>query len=297
MATTKVIPGVLDLNQASSSTGLKMPSSNAAYSGPTVGEGMMRNEVGQTSASSASCMQHFNGTDWKNFVNVVQCTTTTCNYPTTATALYQMENDGGVGNSIPDTCGNYNGTEVAVTYTTGKFGNAASFNGSSSEINLGNSQAFSVTNTGEISFSLWMKTTDSSAYVYAKGDDVAIKSEQSLQLNTDGTLLAGIRNSAQNFAATINTTATVSDGNWHHVVVTIDNGTSMSVYVDNGTPVTTTSWTGTVVYQSTVPFFLGAYEGISPGTSKLDGELDQVRVFPSVLTASQVTQLYNEVAC
>ena len=53
-----------------SEAGLKMPSSNAAYSGPTVAEGMMRNEVGQVSESSASTMQHYNGTDWKNFVNV-----------------------------------------------------------------------------------------------------------------------------------------------------------------------------------------------------------------------------------
>jgi len=52
-----------------SEAGLKMPSSNAAYSGPTVAEGMMRNEVGQVSESSASTMQHYNGTDWKNFVN------------------------------------------------------------------------------------------------------------------------------------------------------------------------------------------------------------------------------------
>ena len=52
-----------------SEAGLRMPSSNAAYSGPTVAEGMMRNEVGQVSESSASTMQHYNGTDWKNFVN------------------------------------------------------------------------------------------------------------------------------------------------------------------------------------------------------------------------------------
>ena len=42
-----------------SEAGLKMPSSNAAYSGPTVAEGMMRNEVGQVSESSASTMQHY----------------------------------------------------------------------------------------------------------------------------------------------------------------------------------------------------------------------------------------------
>jgi len=72
MATTKVIKDLLASDSGwstSSESGLKMPSSNAAYSGPTAAEGMMRNQVGQVSESSASTMQHYNGTDWKNFVN------------------------------------------------------------------------------------------------------------------------------------------------------------------------------------------------------------------------------------
>lgn len=75
MATTKVIKDLLASDSGwstSSESGLKMPSSNAAYSGPTAEEGMMRNEVGQVSESSASTMQHYNGTDWKNFVNTSQ---------------------------------------------------------------------------------------------------------------------------------------------------------------------------------------------------------------------------------
>ena len=72
MATTKVIKDLLASDSGwstSSESGLRMPSSNAAYSGPTAAEGMMRNEVGQVSESSASTMQHYNGADWKNFVN------------------------------------------------------------------------------------------------------------------------------------------------------------------------------------------------------------------------------------
>lgn len=74
MATTKVIKDLLASDSGwstSSESGLKMPSSNAAYSGPTVEEGMMRNEVGQVSNGSASCMQYYNNTEWKNFDNVV----------------------------------------------------------------------------------------------------------------------------------------------------------------------------------------------------------------------------------
>ena len=83
MATTKVITELTDLNQANSESGLRMPT-GGAFSG-TPAEGMMRNDTTQASDGSASTMQYYNGTDWKNFVNVVQCTTTTCDYPTTAT--------------------------------------------------------------------------------------------------------------------------------------------------------------------------------------------------------------------
>jgi hypothetical protein len=67
MATTKIIPEVIDLNAASSTGGLKMPS-GGAFSG-TATEGMMRNDTSQSSETSASTMQFYNGTEWKNFVN------------------------------------------------------------------------------------------------------------------------------------------------------------------------------------------------------------------------------------
>ena len=67
MATTKVITELTDLNQANSESGLKMPT-GGAFSG-TPAEGMMRNDTTQSSEGSASTMQHYNGTAWKNFVN------------------------------------------------------------------------------------------------------------------------------------------------------------------------------------------------------------------------------------
>ena len=68
MAITKVIKELTDLNQANSESGLRMPT-GGAFSG-TPAEGMMRNDTTQASEGSASTMQHFNGTDWKNFSNV-----------------------------------------------------------------------------------------------------------------------------------------------------------------------------------------------------------------------------------
>ena len=54
-----------------STAGLKMPTGSSAYAAPpTVAQGMMRNLGGAASEGSVSVMQHYNGTEWKNFVNI-----------------------------------------------------------------------------------------------------------------------------------------------------------------------------------------------------------------------------------
>ena len=70
MATTKVIPGVLDLNEATSESGLKMPS-GTELNRPTDATGQIRNNTNESSDNSASCQEYYNGTDWKKISNVV----------------------------------------------------------------------------------------------------------------------------------------------------------------------------------------------------------------------------------
>ena len=68
MATTKIIPGVLDLNSATSDKGLKMPS-GTEFNRPTDATGQIRNNTNETSSGSASAMEYYNGTEWK----VISC--------------------------------------------------------------------------------------------------------------------------------------------------------------------------------------------------------------------------------
>jgi len=67
MALTKVITGVTDLNQAQSTNGLKFPTGSVFAGTPE--KGMIRNDQSQSSETSSSAMQFYNGTAWKNFVN------------------------------------------------------------------------------------------------------------------------------------------------------------------------------------------------------------------------------------
>jgi len=69
MATTKIIPNVLDLNEATSESGLKIPS-GTELNRPTAAAGQIRNNTNETSDGSASCEEYYNGTEWKKINNV-----------------------------------------------------------------------------------------------------------------------------------------------------------------------------------------------------------------------------------
>ncbi len=71
MATTKVIPGVLDLNEATSESGLKIPTGTNNNRPATDVAGMIRNNTNETSDGSASCEEYYNGTAWQKINNVV----------------------------------------------------------------------------------------------------------------------------------------------------------------------------------------------------------------------------------
>ncbi len=69
MATTKVRGELVDLNEATSESGLKIPS-GTLLNRPTASEGMIRNNTNEASEGSASCEEYYNGTEWKKINNV-----------------------------------------------------------------------------------------------------------------------------------------------------------------------------------------------------------------------------------
>ena len=70
MATTKIIPGVLDLNEAASESGLKIPTGTNNNRPATDVAGMVRNNTNEASEGSASCEEYYNGAAWKKINNV-----------------------------------------------------------------------------------------------------------------------------------------------------------------------------------------------------------------------------------
>ena len=292
MATTKIIPGVLDLNQASSSTGLRMPKGSSAYAAPpTVAEGMMRNEVGQISNGSASCMQHYNGTDWKNFVNTVAGTTCDVNYPVANAGLFQLN-----GN-ITDETGNLTASDANITYVTGNFGQAAQWNNTgTSYINTGFSAG-----SANFSISFWFNDPNPSSWSYLFGTTSG-GAVQGYSLNVSGgDLDIIIRNTSGGADIARVQGGVVSANTWHNIVFTFDSAGSgtNTIYLDGNafTPTLGSNpFTGKPPSNSSTLYLGQAGSYVYPA-DQFDGKMDQVRIFTTTLTQDQVNDLQTETPC
>ena len=214
-----------------------------------------------------------------------------CNYPTTATALYQLE-----GNAN-DTCGNYNGTAANITYTSGsggKYGEAAIFNGTSSYIDLNLKNKFIGT------ISIWFNgaTPSSLCFLYASTAGSSSNNGVALIANTDGTIRILIgQGISGSFALDVSTTDTFFDSNWYNAVLTWDlssAGTNVYLYINDvekaSGAATTGNWT---TGQDSSDLILGHYN-TAGGSETFNGNIDQVRIFPSVLSSTDITKLQSE---
>jgi hypothetical protein len=222
-------------------------------------------------------------------------TTTTATYPYVE---YEVANPNSIAyykmSDATDQLGNYNGTASNVNFNTeGKFGFAGAFNGSSSYISL----PFNLQNTA-FSVSFWAKNTlDSNNYYIIANNSGSTQSGWHIGgANSGGTVYNFRINNGTNNYLLLNS-GTVDDSNWHHVVVTWDNTTNANgakIYINGslssqGTSTSTTNFSFT---NSTTQLMREPN-----GSLRSDGNLDQIRIYDSALSAANVTTLYNEIEC
>ena len=285
MAITKInTPELFDLGTTNSS--LRLPSGDTASrpSNPNTGE--LRYNTDD------NYVEYWDGSAWFQIdyeSTVVPCTTNTINYPTAVTAYYKMED-------ATDQTGNYNGTPTNVNFNVaGKFGNAGSFNGSSSYITT----SLKSQNVG--TFSFWFKgsTPAGLATLFNNNNVSSAEKGVMIQGQTNGTFRVYIAQGNGAAALDVYTTNTFFDNNWHNAVLTWDlnsSGTNTYLYVDKVVEASGTANTGVWTSGQTSSYNLL----IGAGRTSLqffNGSIDQVRIFPTALTAGNVTSLYNELQC
>ena len=210
-------------------------------------------------------------------------TTDIVNYPTgtTPVAYYKLDNS-----SEDFSTGGNDGTDTNIEYRFGRYGQAAVFNGSSSYIESGIST--DILNS-DYTISFWGKSTSSTGIFLNTSNGTAAFVR--LDFTFNGDLYFYHRNSSNTAHFDASIVSGMDDGNWHHVVITKDN-TNVKAYKDGSLVGTITSTSGT--YSNSTTFQFGRNNYNTNGAYNFNGDIDQIRIFSTALSASQVTELYNE---
>ena len=179
---------------------------------------------------------------------------------------------------MTDASGNgNNGTIGGATWTTsGKYGNALVFNGTSALVTINNSASL------QLGTAMTLEAWVSPSTVSSAWRDVIYKGNDNYYLEgTSPTSGAGRRGGTFSGSPIYGTTALTAN-TWTHLAATYD-GTTMRLYV-NGVQVASQAQTGAIA-TSTNPLQIG---GDSIYGQYFAGTIDEVRVYNVALTAAQI---------
>ena len=197
--------------------------------------------------------------------------------------FYQMENNGN------DSSGNgYDGTETDMSYVSGKVGNAGSFNGTSSYINMPDNVVIGGSTTQTIS--MWFKLANST-----QAGKVLI---ELLENTTKASIIIGynsgtlqFRRIKQNIAINEVTYSLTNTSDWHHAVLVYNASEGkLYAYLDGiavGTVSSSGSGSGTVIIKSNI----GNSETSS--ATFFSGYIDEVIIETRVWTPDMVLDYYK----
>ena len=186
-----------------------------------------------------------------------------------AIALYQFE-------------GNANDTGGV----SGKYGAAAHFNGSNSDITINN---FATLN--QVGISMWVNIADvTSSYAlitkYASNDrEFSIYNYQA----SNGFIAALYYNGNNSNSITLTASDYLTNNTWHHIAYTADGSTQPKLYID-GVQRGTAGNNNNTYNSTSLPISLGSF-----GNSSyfLEGKIDEVRIYSDALTSTEIGYIYN----
>lgn len=181
----------------------------------------------------------------------------------------------------------------AAWTTSGKWDGA--WNGSGSNWLFRSDEAeFDFTPTDSFTISGWFKTssTDNGIGIITKDVTGSDYGGYSVVMNS-GTINCLVESTNQNAIEPTDgviSTTTYNDNIWHHFAC-VKNSTSIALYMDGALDTTDNSLEAPTSYHNSHPIVVGGY-GITDDGDEFDGQLDDIKIYRTALTSSELTADY-----
>jgi len=185
------------------------------------------------------------------------------------------------GNLVPDTV-----TRGTAMYSEYSF----DFDGVGDVIDCGNPAELQI--TGALTISLWVKSTDATDYVLVQKDGIGSNRNYALWGNEWGAstfIFWGVWNGVT--GTSLSSTISINDGDWHHVVAVYEPSTALRIYIDGVLDAENTTSIPVSINNTASPFEIG--RGSVGYGYYMDGLINNMAVWNSVLSAANVTTIYN----
>jgi hypothetical protein len=200
------------------------------------------------------------------------------------------------GNSSDSSGSGNTGSATDITYSSGKFDDAAVFNGTSAFVRMP-SKDYSASTS--FTLTAWIKTTGTTEQHIITRDKVNMSPSSNnrrcwqFRIDASTGVLRAVRfqnntTVLSNFAST----ASVNDGNWHHVAMVFDNAVGTKIYIDgsvDGSDALTTNNNNVSDSQPVVGAIQGGTGGVE--ISFFNGMIDEGVFYNRALTSSEISTL------
>jgi hypothetical protein len=182
-----------------------------------------------------------------------------------------------------------------ATGASGSPGSAVAFNGTANSY-YGTSYTAANVPTTNFSEECWFRTDSAVGGTLmgfaSPGAGQGSVGDKLVYLNSSGAIVYGIYNGTS--IVTVSTPSAYNDGNWHHLVVTQSSTGGATIYVDATAVASSSSITAgqaTSEYWRWGGMSLASWPG-RPASDFFVGTLDEVALYPKVLTSTQVQAHY-----
>ena len=199
----------------------------------------------------------------------------------------------GTGNKIFDLSGNENrGTfQNDPIWSAGISGSCIEFDGINDYITVPDDASYD--GHTKLTLASWVKTTETSAYIFWKGHSSPYDFQYALDISNSKARMVAYT-SVGNVHFNASGTSNINDDAWHFLVGTVEANKEAKIYVDgilDGYDSTSySSWN----YEGARDLHIGRRDGV---TNYLDGLIDSPMIWKRVLTASEIALLSREPFC